>query len=72
MKMGKNKVLLFDHATNKPVDFPGIKDGDVKGVIISPTEKNMLLTVGSSRSPDNLYSYNFESKAFKAADTNFE
>src|SRR6185369_7222992 len=23
---GKNKVLLFDHASNKPVDFPAIKD----------------------------------------------
>ncbi len=62
---GKNKVLLFDHATNKPVDFPEIKDADVKSVNISPTEKNMLLTVGSSRSPDNLYSYNFETKALK-------
>ena len=62
---GKNKVLLFDHASNKPVDFPEIKDGDVKEIIISATEKNMLLTVGSSRSPDNLYSYNFESKIVK-------
>lgn len=62
---GKNKVLLFDHATNRSVDFPEIKDGDVKGVIISPTEKNMLLTVGSSRSPNNLYNYNFETKTLK-------
>ncbi len=62
---GKNKVLLFDHATNKPVDFPEIKDGDVKSVSISPTEKNMLLTVGTSRSPNNLYSYNFETKTLK-------
>ena len=62
---GKNKVLLFDHATNKKVDFPEIKDGDVKSVTISPTEKNMMLTVGSSRSPDNLYSYNFETKTLK-------
>lgn len=62
---GKNKVLLFDHATNKPIDFPEIKDGDVQGVMISPTEKNMLMTIGSSRSPNNLYSYNFETKALK-------
>lgn len=62
---GKNKVLLFDHATNKPVDFPEIKDGDVVGVQISPTEKNMLLTVGSSRSPQNLYVYNFDKKELK-------
>ncbi|MEP6627574.1 MAG: prolyl oligopeptidase family serine peptidase [Ginsengibacter sp.] len=62
---GKNKVLLFDHATNKPIAFPEIKDGDVQGVLISPTEKNMLMTIGSSRSPNNLYSYNFETKALK-------
>ena len=62
---GKNKVLLFDHETGKAVDFPEIKDGDVKSVNISPTEKNMLLTVGSSRSPDNMYSYNFETKTLK-------
>ena len=62
---GKNKVLLFDHATNKPIGFPEIKDADVKSVSISPTENNMLLTVGSSRSPDNLYSYNFETKTLK-------
>ena len=62
---GKNKVLLFDHATNKPVSFPEIKDGDVTGVTISPSEKNLLLTVGSSTSPTNLYLYNVESKELK-------
>ena len=62
---GKNKVLLFDHAANKQVDFPEIKDGDIKGVTISPTEKNMMLSVGSSRSPNNLYTYNFETKTLK-------
>ncbi len=62
---GKNKVLLFDHATYKPVTFPDIKDGDVLGVTISPSEKNLLLTVGSSTSPTNLYLYNLESKELK-------
>jgi dipeptidyl aminopeptidase/acylaminoacyl peptidase len=62
---GKNKVLLFDHATNKPISFPEIKDGDVTGVTISPSEKNLLLTVGSSTSPTNLYLYNVESKELK-------
>jgi dipeptidyl aminopeptidase/acylaminoacyl peptidase len=62
---GKNKVLLFDHATGKAVDFTEIKDGDIKNVSISPTEKNMMLSVGSSRSPNNLYTYNFETKALK-------
>lgn len=62
---GKNKVLLFDHATNKPISFPGIKDGDVLSVIISPSEKNLLLTVGSSTSPQNLYVYNLERRELK-------
>jgi len=62
---GKNKVLLFDHATNKAVSFPEIKDGDVMSVIISPSEKNLLLTVGSSTSPANLYLYNTDSKQLK-------
>jgi dipeptidyl aminopeptidase/acylaminoacyl peptidase len=62
---GKNKVLLFDHATGNQIDFPEIKDGDVQSVIISPSEKSLLLTVGSSTSPDNLYVYHPESKQLK-------
>ncbi len=62
---GKNKVLLFDHAGNQSIPFPEIKDGDVLNVIISPTEKNLLLTVGSSTSPPNLYAYNVEKKELK-------
>ncbi len=62
---GKNKILLFDHATNKEVAFPEIIDGDVQGVIISPSEKKLLLSVGSSTSPNNLYVYNLESKQLK-------
>jgi dipeptidyl aminopeptidase/acylaminoacyl peptidase len=33
--------------------------------MISPSEKNMLLAVGSSRSPTNLYNYNFDTKTLK-------
>jgi dipeptidyl aminopeptidase/acylaminoacyl peptidase len=62
---GKNKVLLYEHSTNKPIDFPEIKDGDVKDVLISPSEKNMRLSVGSSKSPNNVFVYNFESKELK-------
>jgi dipeptidyl aminopeptidase/acylaminoacyl peptidase len=62
---GKNKVLLFDHASGEAITFPEIKDADVLNVIISNSEKNMLLTVGSSTSPTNLYAYNFEKKDLK-------
>ncbi|MCC7399995.1 MAG: S9 family peptidase [Chitinophagaceae bacterium] len=62
---GKNKILLFDHAGNQPLNFPEIKDGNIEYVLISPSEKNMLLTVGSSTSPANLFVYNFENKNLK-------
>ncbi len=62
---GKNKVLLFNHKTNQPINFPEIKDGDVLGVNISESEKNLLLTVGSSTSPQNLYVYNMDKRELK-------
>jgi dipeptidyl aminopeptidase/acylaminoacyl peptidase len=62
---GKNKVLLFEHATSKPMAFPEIADGDVLGAQISRSEKNMLITVGSSTSPANIYTYNFDNKQLK-------
>lgn len=62
---GKNKILLMDHKTNKPIKFPEIKDGDVLNAKFSRSEKNLLLTVGSSTSPQNLYLYNMESKELK-------
>ncbi len=62
---GKTKVLLFDYKTGSKVDFPELKDGEVKSAVFSPSEKNMMLTVGSSVSPNNLYVYNLEKKELK-------
>lgn len=62
---GSTKVLLFDHASGAKIDFPGIADGDVQSVEISRSEKNMVLSVGSDRSPNNLWLYNFVTKQLK-------
>lgn len=62
---GRNKVFLFDHATGSPIKFPEIPDGDVQSVNISNSEKNMILTVGSDKSPNNLWLYNFETQKLK-------
>jgi dipeptidyl aminopeptidase/acylaminoacyl peptidase len=62
---GKNKILLFDHTTGKQVKFPEIADGDVLGVNISRSEQNMLLSIGSSTSPRNLYLYNITNNELK-------
>jgi len=57
---GKNSLLILDEETGENVDFPAFEDGDIKSAMISESESFMLLTVGSSRAPDNLYLYNFE------------
>ncbi|UQD56352.1 alpha/beta fold hydrolase [Flavobacterium sp. K5-23] len=62
---GKNKVLLFDHATGKQIDLPAFNDGDVTNIIISNSENKLLLTVGSSTSPANLFLYDIPTKKLK-------
>lgn len=66
---GKNKVLLYDHASGQAINFPDIKDADILDVTISPSEKNLLLSVGSSTSPPNLYVYNIDKKELKQLTT---
>lgn len=62
---GKNKCLLYDHTTNQPIAFPQLSDGEILGATVSNSEKKILLTVGSSTSPSNLYSYDIASNQLK-------
>ncbi|MFC2098317.1 alpha/beta hydrolase family protein, partial [Bacteroidota bacterium] len=57
---GKNNLIILDAETDEPVDFPAMEDGDISSVQISNSEKLMLMMVGSSRTPENMYVYNFE------------
>jgi len=61
----RNKVILLNNATGTQVSFPDIPDGDILSIQISESEQNMRLTVGSSKAPSNLYTYNFESGEIK-------
>jgi dipeptidyl aminopeptidase/acylaminoacyl peptidase len=62
---GKEKVLLFDHSTGKPLEFPGLSGADVESLRFSTSGRNMLITAGSSTSPSNLFIYNFDKKELK-------
>jgi dipeptidyl aminopeptidase/acylaminoacyl peptidase len=62
---GRNKVLLFEHATAKPIQFPNLGDREVQDLVISPSEKNIALTAGSSTSPADIYNYSIESGTLK-------
>jgi len=58
----KNVLKVVDNATGTDVVMPPIPDGDVLAVEISPSEKLMRLTIGTSKSPSDVYVYNFETK----------
>jgi dipeptidyl aminopeptidase/acylaminoacyl peptidase len=62
---GKNSLVIRDNSTGQNVDFPIIPDGDILDVSISESEKLMRFSVGTSKSPTNLYVYNFETKELK-------
>ena len=57
---GKNTLFIKNNQTGENVNFPQIPDGDVLAVNISDSENKMLLTAGTSRSPANLYLYDFQ------------
>lgn len=62
---GKNKLYIFDHKTGQEVNFPKIEDGDVQAVNISRSENKMRLSIGDSKSPNNIYVYDFPTKNLK-------
>ena len=62
---GKNTLHLFDHQTGKELEFPKIDDANILGVAISRSENKMRLTVGSSKGPNNMYVYDFNTKELK-------
>ena len=62
---GKNKLYIFDHKTGQAIDFPKIDDGDVQAVNISRSENKMRLSIGDSKSPNNIYVYDFGNKELK-------
>ncbi|MBN8678121.1 MAG: alpha/beta fold hydrolase [Chitinophagales bacterium] len=66
---GKNKLVIRD-AAGQEVAFPAIPDGDVTAVSISPSENWMRLSVGTSKSPNDLYVYEFAGKSLKRLTNN--
>jgi dipeptidyl aminopeptidase/acylaminoacyl peptidase len=61
----RDKVLLFDHATGKPVTVPSIENGYISGVTISPSETKILLNVSSDRSSANKYLFDIAKNEVK-------
>ncbi len=62
----RTEIKIYDQsANNAMISIPGLPDGDVTNVNISDSEKLMSFYVSSSKSPSNLFVFNFETKEVK-------
>jgi len=55
----RTKVKVIEEATGQPVALPALPDGDITGVNISESEQRMAFYHDGSRSPANLFVYEF-------------
>ncbi|MBP6313072.1 MAG: S9 family peptidase [Flavobacteriales bacterium] len=62
---GNTQVKLFNAETGAQLEFPELPQGDVSSVRISDSEKQMIITAGSTVSSADLFLYDFETKAVK-------
>ncbi len=62
----RTQIKIYDEGNGgKLVEVAGVPEGDITGVNISDSEKLMSFYVSSSKSPSNLFVYNFETKEVK-------
>ncbi len=59
---GKNVIEVMSTKTMEPIDLPDFGDKSITSVSFSDDEKWMRMYVGGSKSPSDLYTYNFETK----------
>ncbi|MGM0934642.1 MAG: S9 family peptidase [Bacteroidota bacterium] len=62
---GKNRLIVINNQTGETVDLPTVPDGDIKAVNLSDSENLMRLTIGTSKTPNNLYVYDFRTNEIK-------
>lgn len=57
--------MVMDKQSQEQVNLPSVPDGDIKDVNLSESENLMRLTIGTSRTPNNLYVYDFRTNEIK-------
>ncbi len=61
----KTEIEIFDFKKNKQVNLPELPNANITSVNISDSEKLMTFYVNGSRSPNNLYIYDFDAKKYQ-------
>jgi len=62
---GANKLIMRETKTQKSMELPAIKDGNIVSASFSESEDFLRLTVGTSKTPNNIYIYNLKSQELK-------
>jgi dipeptidyl aminopeptidase/acylaminoacyl peptidase len=62
----RTEIEVNETATGRPVPLPKLPNAEITSVRISKSEKLMSFYVNGSRSPNNLYVYDFETKLYKS------
>jgi len=62
---GANKLLMWKNETKETIELPEIKDGNIVSASFSESENLLRLTVGTSKTPNNIYVYNLKTKELK-------
>ncbi len=58
----RTRIRIYDQKTGKPVALPKLPDGEINAVNISDSERLMAFYLSGSRSPSDLYVYDFATK----------
>jgi len=67
----RTEIKIYDESSGgKQLEIKGVPEGDITNVNISDSEKLMSFYVTSSKSPANLFVYNFETKEVKQLTNN--
>jgi dipeptidyl aminopeptidase/acylaminoacyl peptidase len=62
----RTEIKIYDESDGgKLLKIEGLPEGDITGVNISDSEKQMTFYASSSKAPQNLYVYNFDSKEIR-------
>lgn len=61
----RTEIRIWDTASGERIAIPNLPAGDITGVNIADSEKKMSFYISSSKSPSNLFVYDFESQDLK-------
>jgi len=61
----RTEIRIYEMPEKKPVELPAMPEGVISSVNISHSERLMTFYVNGSRSPNNLYVYNFETGKYR-------